>query len=171
MNMTPYTSIYLCPPPFGALRMESDGESLTALRFIDLPPNAPGKAGNAGEPPVFAETKRWLDLYFSGKIPGFTPPIALDTTPFCREVCALLSEIPYGQTTTYGVLAKKLAASRGIARMSAQAVGGAVGRNPIALILPCHRVIGAKGALVGYAAGIFRKEALLKLEKEANKTP
>jgi methylated-DNA-[protein]-cysteine S-methyltransferase len=115
--------------------------------------------------PIFEDTVRWLDLYFGGEIPGFTLDLQLEGTPFQREVWALLLTIPYGQTTTYGELAKQLAARRGVPRISARAVGGAVGRNPVALIVPCHRVIGAGGRLTGYAFGLDRKQRLLDLEK------
>ena len=113
---------------------------------------------------AFAETVRWLDAYFSGHDPGFVPELCLRGTPFQRSVWEMLLTIPYGQTRTYGAIAKQLAAERGLPAMSAQAVGGAVGRNPVALIVPCHRVIGADGGLTGYAAGLTRKARLLELE-------
>lgn len=110
------------------------------------------------------EAKRWLDVYFSGKMPDFMPPLHPIGSDFRQEVWALLLQIPYGQTTTYGALAARLAAKHGTARLSAQAVGGAVGHNPISLIIPCHRVVGASGSLIGYAGGVERKIQLLKLE-------
>ncbi len=114
--------------------------------------------------PVFNETRRWLDVYFAGYEPNFLPPLDMQGTLFQREVWDILLEIPYGKTMTYGEIAKIIAEKRGIARMSAQAVGQAVGRNPISVIVPCHRVIGADGSLTGYAGGIARKEALLRIE-------
>ena len=114
--------------------------------------------------PVFAEAKRWLDIYFSGRDPGFLPKLCLRETPFRKEVCKIMLTIPYGQTMTYGQIANQLAKNKGLPKMSAQAVGGAVGHNPISLIIPCHRVIGSNGSLTGYAGGIDKKVKLLKLE-------
>ena len=113
---------------------------------------------------VFDQTRRWLDLYFSGREPGFTPALNPVGTAFRRAVWEILLKIPYGQTMTYGQIAREIAAARGLANMSAQAVGGAVGHNEISIIIPCHRVIGAHGNLTGYAGGIDRKIKLLKLE-------
>ncbi len=115
--------------------------------------------------PVFAETRRWLDIYFSGKNPSFTPPLLMRTTPFRKEVWEILLAIPYGKTATYGEISAILAKKRGVPYMSAQAVGNAVGHNAISLIIPCHRVVGANGSLTGYAAGIPRKAWLLEQEK------
>ena len=103
-------------------------------------------------------------MYFSGEVPEFTPPLALHGTPFRKAVWDILLTIPYGQTMTYGGIAALLAARHGMQRMSAQAVGGAVGHNPVAIIVPCHRVIDAGGSLTGYAAGLDRKRRLLQLE-------
>ena len=119
----------------------------------------------AQETPILRETKRWLDVYFRGQEPDFTPPLHPIGSPFRQEVWALLLQIPYGQTTTYGALAKQLAAMHGLPRMSAQAVGGAVGHNEISIIIPCHRVVGTNGSLTGYAGGIDKKAKLLTLEK------
>ena len=116
------------------------------------------------ETPVLAEAKKWLDLYFSGKEPNFIPPLHPAGSPFRQAVWKLLLEIPYGQTTTYGEIAGRLAAMQNTSSMSAQAVGGAVGHNEISIIIPCHRVVGTNGSLTGYAGGIDRKIALLKLE-------
>ena len=113
--------------------------------------------------PVFDAAKRWLDVYFGGKAPGFTPPLHILTTPFRRAVCEIMLAIPFGGTMTYGEIARILARKTG-RRMSAQAVGGAVGHNPIALIVPCHRVIGSNGCLTGYGGGLDRKMRLLALE-------
>lgn len=114
--------------------------------------------------PVFAETERWLDQYFKGINPDFSPSLAPQGTPFQREVWDILLSIPYGQTMTYGQIASVIAEKRGLPHMSSQAVGGAVGRNPISIIIPCHRVLGSGGSLTGYAGGIDRKERLLCLE-------
>ncbi|WP_299189708.1 methylated-DNA--[protein]-cysteine S-methyltransferase [uncultured Campylobacter sp.] len=113
---------------------------------------------------VFDQTRRWLDLYFSGREPGFTPALNPAGSAFRRAVWEILLKIPYGKTTTYGQIAREIAAVRGLAKMSAQAVGGAVGHNEISIIIPCHRVIGAHGNLTGYAGGIDRKIKLLQLE-------
>ena len=106
---------------------------------------------------------RWLDLYFAGKEPHFMPALSPDGTAFQQAVWEILRTIPYGETTTYGAIAKRLEKNTG-KRMSAQAVGGAVGRNPISILIPCHRVIGADGGLTGYAGGLDKKEYLLGLE-------
>ena len=116
------------------------------------------------ETPILAQTRRWLDLYFSGSVPDFTPPLHPTGSDFRQEVWALLLQIPYGQTTTYGALAKQLAEINGGKRVSAQAVGGAVGHNPVSIIVPCHRVVGSDGSLTGYAGGIEKKIRLLTLE-------
>lgn len=115
--------------------------------------------------PVFKETKRWLDVYFSGECPDFTPPLLMETTPFRKAVWDILLKVPFGRTITYGEIASNIARQRGIKRMSAQAVGNAVGHNAISLIVPCHRVIGANGNLRGYAGGIERKIKLLYMER------
>ena len=111
---------------------------------------------------VFDQTKRWLDLYFSGREPGFTPALNPVGSAFRRAVWEILLKIPYGKTTTYGQIAREIAAARGLAKMSAQAVGGAVGHNEISIIIPCHRVVGTHGSLTGYAGGIDRKMKLLQ---------
>ena len=118
----------------------------------------------ASELPVFQCVKRWLDIYFQGEAPDFTPPLRLAGTPFRKVVWEILLTIPYGQTMTYGEIASKIAEQKGIERMSAQAVGNAVGHNPIGIIVPCHRVVGSDGKLTGYAGGMERKKALLALE-------
>ncbi len=160
---------YICPylSPLGDMTLVSDGDNLTGL-FFD------GQKGFASilkeEPiekdlPVFAKTLRWLDIYFGGGIPDFVPPLSPKGTPFQKEVWDILLTIPYGETLTYGDIAGIFTKERGFARMSPQAIGGAVGRNPISLIVPCHRVIGTNGELVGYAGGLERKAKLLALEK------
>ena len=119
------------------------------------------------KPPVLEQTVKWLDLYFSGQKPDFTPPLHLIGSEFRLAVWKILLEIPYGQMTTYKELAGRIAEQRGIKSMSAQAVGGAVGHNPISIIVPCHRVLGTDGSLTGYAGGIDKKISLLTLEKAA----
>jgi len=115
--------------------------------------------------PVFGEAAAWLDEYFAGGIPSFTPEYLLDDiSDFRREVLEIVSKIPYGETMTYGEIAKTLAARRGIPVMSARAVGGAVGGNPLCILIPCHRLVGAGGKLTGYGGGIENKRALLGLE-------
>ena len=112
------------------------------------------------ETPILAEAKRWLDIYFTGREPDFLPPLHPIGSAFRQAVWKILLQIPYGKTTTYGEIARQLAQPR----MSAQAVGGAVGHNEIAIIIPCHRVVGTNGSLTGYAGGIAIKERLLRLE-------
>ena len=155
---------YICTytTPQGEVILTSDGEFLTGLRFNDGVKT--GSVRNEKDLPVFELAKKWLDIYFGGGKPDFTPPVRASGTEFQREVWGILETIPYGGTTTYGEIAGKLAAARKIPKMSAQAVGGAVGRNPVSLIVPCHRVIGAHGRLVGYGGGLERKAALLLLE-------
>ena len=153
--------------PLGRIALASDGEALTGLWFDGqkhFPHNLAAESAEA-ELPVFTQTVNWLDAYFSGKEPDFMPPISLHTTPFRKAVYDILLTIPYGHTMTYGEIANNIATQKGIERMSAQAVGGAVGHNPIAIIIPCHRVIGADCSLTGYAAGLSRKERLLRLEQ------
>ena len=150
--------------PLGTIVLESDGDVLTGLEFEER--DGPPRPNEPPELPVFAQTQKWLDVYFSGKIPDFIPPLRIDATPFCKRVCEILLTIPYGETATYGEIAKAIARERGIPRMAAQAVGGAVHRNPIAIIVPCHRVVGTDGALVGYGGGLGRKSALLEIEKK-----
>ena len=147
------------PSPLGELILVSDGSALTGLRFTGqrhFPAGLPAP-GPVSASEVFEDTARWLDLYFSGKRPSFLPRLSPEGTAFQRTVWERLLRIPYGKTVTYAGLAAGLGTS-------ARAVGGAVGRNPISLIIPCHRVVGAGGALTGYAGGIRRKEALLRLE-------
>ena len=145
--------------PLGDIRLVCGDRGVEALHFVDG-----GFAGPGADHPVAELTRRWLDIYFSGHEPDFTPPLHLTGSPFRVAVGGLMLEIPYGKTVTYGELAARIAAERGIARMAAQAVGGAGGGNPIAIIVPCHRVIGAHGNLTGYGGGMERKIALLKLE-------
>ena len=152
--------------PLGEILLAADEVGLTGLWFDRAKYYAAGLAPQSTEreTPPLTEAKRWLDVYFSGKMPDFMPPLHPIGSDFRQEVWALLLQIPYGQTTTYGALAARLAAKHGTARLSAQAVGGAVGHNPISLIIPCHRVVGTNGSLTGYGGGIRRKKALLELE-------
>ena len=152
------TEIY--PSPLGAILLAADGEGLTALDFLKKMPVAEDTGTNS----VLRAARHWLNIYFSGRDPGFTPPLHLHGTPFREAVWQLLLKIPYGRTTTYGALAETMAEKLDVPRMSAQAVGGAVGHNPVALIVPCHRVIGADGRLTGYASGLDKKARLLALE-------
>ncbi|MDK6567301.1 methylated-DNA--[protein]-cysteine S-methyltransferase [Corynebacterium pyruviciproducens] len=132
---------------------------------------SPGPATSTPSPatpqslhPLLAEATRWLDIYFSGRHPDFTPPLRLPSTPFRALVSEIMLAIPYGTTTTYAAIAAEVARRQGRSSSSAQAVGGAVGHNPISLIIPCHRVVGSNGSLTGYAGGLRRKVALLTLE-------
>ena len=160
-----YTGYY--HSPLGRLLLAADEIGLTGLWFERQRYFAQGLAPvhTDEETPILAQTRRWLDLYFSGQEPDFMPRLHLEGTAFRRAVWELLRKIPYGQTTTYGALAKQLAAMHGLPRMSAQAVGGAVGHNEISIIIPCHRVVGTNGSLTGYAGGIDKKAKLLTLEK------
>ena len=152
--------------PLGGILLAADEVGLTGLWFDGEKyfANILGPEQQERGTPVLAETEHWLDLYFSGRKPDFTPPLHPIGSPFRRAVWELLLQIPYGQTTTYGALAQKLAAKQGKLRMSAQAVGGAVGHNEISIIIPCHRVVGTSGSLTGYAGGIEKKVRLLQLE-------
>lgn len=116
---------------------------------------------------ILIEAVRWLDIYFGGKKPDFTLPLHPVGTKFRQSVWEILLEIPYGKTITYGEIVKNISATRGLSSMSAQAVGGAVGHNPISIIIPCHRVVGVDGHLKGYAGGIERKRYLLELEQNS----
>jgi len=152
--------------PLGVITLASNGKELSGLWFDgqkyfadNLPENHEEK-----ELPIFMQTRGWLDIYFSGKAPDFTPALAMDgISPFRKRVWNIMLSIPFGQTLTYGKIAEQIKNETG-KRVSAQAVGGAVGHNSISLVIPCHRVVGAKGNLTGYAGGIDRKTALLKME-------
>lgn len=175
-----YLSLY--PSPLGEMTMASDGSALTGLWFSGQKYDLAGVGRERillerwhGEKDgaerretqrleVFAETGRWLDLYFSGGKPDFTPEIKLSGSEFRKLVAEIMLMIPYGTTTTYGEIAKEVERRSGGKRMSAQAVGGAVGHNAISIIVPCHRVVGSDGNLIGYAGGIERKRKLLQME-------
>ena len=162
--MTPYTAAYLSP--LGPITLASDGEAVTGLWFVGqkyYPSHLDDECQNDSLG-VFTQTKQWLDIYFSGRAPDFMPPLRAAGTAFQKEVWAILSAIPYGKTRTYGDIAGELAQKRGLPHMSAQAVGAAVGRNPISILIPCHRVVGQTGSLTGYAGGMDKKQALLRLE-------
>lgn len=155
--------------PLGELTFVSDGTALLGVWYEKQEPldqllQSPYETCNL---PIFDETRRWFDLYFDGREPDFTPPLHLVGTDFRQQVWNDLLLIPYGETTTYGALAQQMAYRLGKSRMSAQAIGGAVGHNPISIIVPCHRVVGADGTLTGYAGGIWRKEYLLNLEAKS----
>lgn len=158
--------IYQYDSPLGLITAESRGDALCGL-WLEGQKYFPSNLPDDYEKKlldIFEETGKWLDIYFSGKEPDFTPPLFFDTTPFRHTVWDILLTIPYGKTMTYGEIAEKIAEKRGINKMSAQAVGGAVGHNPISIIVPCHRVIGSDGKLTGYAGGLDKKEWLLSLE-------
>lgn len=152
--------------PLGGILLAADEAGLTGLWFEGQKYFARSldREHEEKELPVLGQAKRWLDIYFSGKEPDFELPLHLIGTDFQKQVWKMLCGIPYGQTTTYGTLAERLAAERGIPRMSARAVGGAVGHNGISILVPCHRVVGSGGRLTGYAGGVCRKIELLKLE-------
>jgi len=161
--------VYAYPSPLGQMLMTCSGEGLTSLTFsgqkyAEENPAETVPVNGTSLPDIIAQTVRWLDIYFAGNVPDFTPPLSLSGTPFSKKVWDILLTIPYGQTVTYGQIAARIAKEEGRARMSAQAVGGAVGHNPVAIIVPCHRVLGAGGALTGYAGGLDKKTVLLKTE-------
>lgn len=153
--------------PIGGITLASDGRNLIGLWFDGQKYFASTIGTETIEEtlPVFDDTVRWLDIYFGGKAPDFTPPISMRTTRFRQEVWKIMMSIPFGQTMTYGEIADIIAKRRGLSKMSAQAVGGAVGHNAISLIIPCHRVVGSNGSLTGYAGGIDKKVKLLTMEK------
>jgi len=145
--------------PLGELTLISDGSALTELR-IQAPPEA--SCVRRDDLPVFQQVNQWLDDYFLGKAPDpAVLPLCPAGTPFQQKVWNILRTVPYGETTSYGAIARAISPT-----MSAQAVGGAVGRNPIGIILPCHRVIGVNGGLTGYAGGLENKKWLLRHEEE-----
>ena len=156
-----YTFHY--PSPLGGITLASDGEALTGLWFDGQKYFADTLDAEYAEKalPIFDEAARWLDLYFGGTVPDFTPKLNPHGSAFRRMVWNVLLSIPYGHTITYGEIAQRLGCR------SAQAIGGAVGHNPISLIIPCHRVLGADGSLTGYAGGMDKKRRLLELEQAA----
>lgn len=159
-----YTARY--KSPLGDILLASDDAGLTGLWFEGQRYFALHLAADhiEKETDILMQAKKWLDIYFSGHEPDFLPPIHVEGTSFHREVCEIMLSIPYGKTMTYGEIAQIIASRRGIGKMSARAVGGAVGHNEISIIIPCHRVVGANGNLTGYGGGISRKIRLLELE-------
>ncbi len=154
-----FTSHYLSP--LGGITMASDGNALVGIWFDGQKYFGEGLANDyktCDDLPIFFDTRRWLDTYFSGRVPDFTPKLKMRGSDFRKRVWEVLLNIPYGQTMTYGEIARTLGVR------SAQAIGGAVGHNPISLIIPCHRVLGAGEKLTGYAGGIEKKTWLLKME-------
>lgn len=161
-----YKYTYKTPSGFSNIIMNSDGKYLTGLWFensrdtIKHTTNCEEK-----ELPIFRLTTKWLDIYFSGKEPEFIPQYKIENlTPFRKGVIDIMNNIPYGKTVSYNDISKIIAKSRSIQKMSSQAVGGAVGWNPICIIIPCHRVVGANKSLTGYGGGIKNKIELLRLE-------
>ena len=159
---------YYYESPLGEIRLASNGSELTGLCFCDQAclMSEYAEQNREGELPIFRQTADWLDTYFNSRIPNFTPPLSMKATSFRETVWKILLTISYGETVTYGEIARKLAEKDGKAKMSAQAVGGAVAHNPILLIIPCHRVVGARDEIVGYAGGVDRKAKLLELENK-----
>ena len=154
---SPIGDILLAADEIGLTGLWFEGQKYFAL-YLD-------KEHEEKELPVFEQTKQWLDIYFSGKEPDFQVPLHFTGTDFQNEVWEILYSIPYGQTMTYGEIAERMARQMGKTSMSAQAVGGAVGHNPISILIPCHRVVGTNGSLTGYAGGIRKKIQLLTREK------
>lgn len=172
-----YKKIFI-PSPLGRILLAADATGLTGLWFEgqkyfpqgDEAPKDQNEARNdqneAQTDAILKQTMKWLDIYFSGRQPDFMPPIHLIGTEFQQSVWRILCQIPYGQTITYGEIARQIAERRGLSHMSAQAVGGAVGHNRISILVPCHRVVGTDGSLTGYAGGLERKRWLLELERK-----
>ena len=159
---------YTYESPLGTMVMLGTLSYLTDLFFIDEAhaPTYDDAEDIEQLTGPFEVTIMWLDQYFNGKKPFIAPPIQLEGTDFRKSVWSILQTIPYGETTTYGEIGKQIAKQQGKEKFSAQAVGGAVGHNPISIIIPCHRVIGSNGKLTGYAGGIERKKYMLDLESE-----
>lgn len=145
--------------PLGKILLTADGKFLTGLMFSEE------ETSTESSSEAIETAKEWLDMYFSGKRPDFMPKLKVNGTDFQKRVWQLLMDIPYGETMSYSQLAKTIAKERGMDKMSARAVGVAAGKNPILLMVPCHRLVGKNGSLTGYAAGIERKRELLRIEK------
>ena len=153
--------------PIGEWLVVSDGEAIIWLGMegqAHYPTTIVEQTQTNPTLAIFKQATEWLDCYFAGRTPTFTPALSTRGTPFAEEVWEILRKIPYGRVITYRDIAREIATRRGISRFSAQAVGGAVGRNPISLITPCHRVIGSDGSLTGFASGVENKKQLLKME-------
>ena len=165
-----YRNVYMSP--LGRMDMLADKEALCSLWYEDHPGlnKAVGKYGGAidagDDVQPFAVVRHWLNEYFAGRQPRHLPPLCIEGTSFQKSVWQQLSRVPYGQTITYGELAARVAAMCGVPRFSAQAVGHALACNPLLLVLPCHRVVGAGGRLIGYAGGVERQRLLLQWERE-----
>ena len=153
--------------PLGEVRLRSDGKSLTGLWFVGQVNDAKDNRDieTKDDLPLFEQVETWLESYFSGKQTPITIPLQPKGTNFQERVWQMLQEISYGETMTYGEIAQRIAKEKGVATYSAQAVGQAVGKNPISILIPGHRVLGKNGTLTGYAGGVHRKEQLLKLER------
>ena len=162
-----YKYMYRTPEEFSNMIMNSDGVNLTGLWFEDSRDSSKHVIDcEEKNLEIFKETSKWLDTYFRGEEPQFTPKYKINNlTPFRKDVIDVMNTIEYGKTVTYNDISKIIAEKRGIKRMSSQAVGGAVGWNPICIIIPCHRVVGTNSSLTGYGGGIKNKVALLELEK------
>ncbi len=167
-----YIKKYQTPTEFSDMYMTSDGTYLTGLWFEKSTDQEKHKdVYQEKDLEIFAQTTSWLDTYFSGKAPAFTPQYKIENlTPFREEVISIMNNIPYGKTITYNDIAQEIAHKKGLQKMSAQAVGGAVGWNPICLIIPCHRIIGTNNNLTGYGGGIENKIKLLELEQHKKST-
>jgi methylated-DNA-[protein]-cysteine S-methyltransferase len=152
--------------PIGTLTVSSDGTNITGLWIEGQKYFARTLENNALEKnlPIFESVREWLNIYFSGKRPDFMPPLMPKGRLFQKSIWNALCDIPYGQTTTYGGIATEYQRTNGGKHTSARAVGGAVGHNPISILIPCHRVVGKNNDLTGYAGGLHRKQVLLKLE-------
>lgn len=150
--------------PLGKIILTASETKLTGLRFADQDYSTESYLRQ--DSPVLKTARAWLDIYFSGGEPQFKPILELTGTNFQKEVWSILETIPYGETMTYGEIAKIIATNRHTTKMSAQAVGHAIGKNKILLIIPCHRVVGARNKMTGYAGRIERKIKLLELENK-----
>ena len=153
--------------PLGEVRLRSDGKSLTGLWFVGQVNDAKDHSDIEikDDLSIFVQVETWLESYFSGEETSITIPLQPKGTIFQERVWKILQEIPYGETMTYGDIARRIAKEKGLATYSAQAVGQAVGKNPISILIPCHRVLGRNRALTGYAGGVHRKEELLRIER------
>lgn len=153
--------------PLGKITVSAENDALTGLWFVGQKyyPSHKDIGAYAPTHPIFIKLRQWLEDYFAGKRNRSLPKLEPNGTSFQKAVWEILLEIPYGHVSTYGEIAKKIAHSKGVSSMSAQAVGGAVGHNPISILIPCHRVVGANGSLTGYAGGLEKKKALLQIEQ------